>query len=432
MHQTDIMDNRLYISFYLNKQSIVTKKHAVYLRITIAGKREVINTGVSVLASNWDTAKGRIRNNDEDYLANNQLLSALQTRATELYTESLKHNLPISSQQIKAKLKHPGEQAEYLIRLLDLHHAYVKRRVGIEVSKATNTKYGTLKRKVLGYLKKQYKANDIALDQLNKGFAMGFELYLKADEGIGHNTAIKYIQFLKRAINYGIGMEWLKHDPFKAFKCTLHQVVRECLSQDEIDTIQAKPLVSDRLGQVRDIFVFCCYTGLAYADVKKLRHSEIVKGIDGKLWIHTYRAKTKTRVPIPLLPQALAIMQQYKGYQSKTGHVFPVPTNQKVNAYLKEIADVCKISKRLTFHIARHTFATTVTLSNGVPIETVSKLLGHTNIKTTQIYSKVVDSKISNDMSALRQKLQGAKKKQKPRSGGNQLTDQTNKDEGVL
>ena len=240
---------------------------------------------------------------------------------------------------------------------------------------------------------------------VNRGFLMGFELYLKADEHIGHNTALKYIQFLKRVINYGIGMEWLKHDPFKAFKCTLHQVIRECLTQEEIDSIQAKEFVSERLGNVRDIFVFSCYTGLAYADVKKLKLSEIVKGIDGKLWIQTYRAKTNTRVPIPLLPQALALVEKYKNRTDAKGLVFPTPSNQKMNAYLKEIADVCDITKKLTFHIARHSFATSITLSNGVPIETVSKMLGHTNIKTTQIYSKVVDFKISGDMARLGEKL---------------------------
>lgn len=406
------MDNRLYISFFLHKQSAVTQKRTIYLSITIAGKRERVNTGISVLDAHWDAAKGRIKIQDEDAFTNNKLLAAMHTKVTEIYTDILKQNLPVSAKLIRDKLRSPGDQSEYLIRLLDLHHEYVKRRVGIEVSKATYTKYGTLKLKVLGYLKKQYKTNDIALDQLNKGFAMGFELYLKADEGIGHNTAIKYIQFLKRAINYGIGMEWLKYDPFKAFKCTLHQVVRECLTQDEIDLIQTKELATPRLEQVRDIFVFSCYTGLAYADVKKLKHDEIVKGIDGNLWVQTYRAKTSTRVPIPLLPQALKLVEKYKAmHVLKGGYVFPVPSNQKTNAYLKEIADVCGITKKLTFHIARHSFATTVTLSNGVPIETVSKMLGHTNIKTTQIYSKVVDLKISGDMAALGSKLSGGKSK---------------------
>jgi site-specific recombinase XerD len=200
-------------------------------------------------------------------------------------------------------------------------------------------------------------------------------------------------------------MEWLKHDPFKAFKCTLQPVIRECLTQAEIDTIQDKELVSARLENVRDIFVFSCYTGLAYADVKKLRHSEIVKGIDNKKWIQTYRAKTQTRVPIPLLPVADALIEKYSSYKSPKGFIFPVLSNQKMNSYLKEIADVCGIRKTLTFHIARHSFATTITLSNGVPIETVSKMLGHTNIKTTQIHSKVVDLKISGDMQTLSERL---------------------------
>lgn len=406
------MDNRLYTSFFLNKRSTVTNKYSLYLRITIAGKKEQINTGVAVLQSTWDSSKGRLKGADEETFANNKLIAALHTRVTELYTDCIKQNLPVSAKLIKDKLRNPGEQSEYLMRLLELHNAYVKRRVGIEVSKATYTKYGTLKLKVLGFLKKQYKANDIALDQLNKGFLMGFELYLKADEHIAHNTTIKYIQFLKRVINYGIGMEWLKHDPFKAFKCTLHQVVRECLNQEEIDRIQAKEFATPRLEQVRDIFVFSCYTGLAYADVKKLKHEEIVKGIDGRLWIQTFRAKTSTRVPIPLLPQALMLIERYKLHAANgKGFVFPVPSNQKANAYLKEIADVCDITKKLTFHIARHSFATTVTLSNGVPIETVSKMLGHTNIKTTQIYSKVVDFKISGDMAMLGDKLSGGKAK---------------------
>jgi site-specific recombinase XerD len=406
------MDNRLYISYFLQKASAATQKRTIYLSISIAGKRERVNTGVTVKDAHWDAAKCRIRNQDEDAFTNNKLLAALHTKVTEIYTECIKKDLPVSSKLIAEKLRSPGEQSEYLVRLLDLHNAYVKRRVGIEVSKATYTKYGTLKLKVLGFLKKQYKANDIALDQLNKGFLMGFELYLKADEHIAHNTTIKYIQFLKRVINYGIGMEWLKHDPFKAFKCSLHQVVRECLTQEEIDRIQAKEFATARLEQVRDIFIFSCYTGLAYADVKKLKHEELVKGIDGKLWIQTFRAKTSTRVPIPLLPQALKIIerQKMKAPESK-GCVFHVPSNQKTNAYLKEIADLCDITKKLTFHIARHSFATTVTLSNGVPIETVSKMLGHTNIKTTQIYSKVVDFKISGDMAALGDKLNGSKAK---------------------
>jgi site-specific recombinase XerD len=409
--------NRLHISFYINKQRAVQGQCTIYMRITVAGVREAVNTGVYVQQQNWDKAKSRIKGTSPDVLAQNNLLSALRTKATNIYAESINQGLPITSQVIKAKLVNPGTKAEYLMRLFELHNEYVKRKVGIEVSKATHAKYETLRLKVKGYLRKSLGTGDIPLDKLNKGFLMGFELYLKADEHIGHNTAIKYIQFLKRVINYGIGMEWLKHDPFKAFKCTLQPVIRECLTQEEVDRIHIKELVSPRLGQVRDVFVFSCYTGLAYADVKKLRHGEITKGVDGQLWIQTYRAKTNTRVPIPLLPEALKLIDKYKPSSDDSSRlVFPVLSNQKMNSYLKEIADVCGITKTLTFHIARHTFATTITLSNGVPIETVSKLLGHTNIKTTQIYSKVIDAKISADMSMLRTKLQSKKGNKSDRS----------------
>jgi site-specific recombinase XerD len=272
--------------------------------------------------------------------------------------------------------------------------------------KATYVKYETLRKKLEAYMMNEYNRNDLFLKELNQRFIMNFELFLKVNEKIAHNTTIKYVQFLKRIINYAISNEWITHDPFKAFKCTFQPVIRECLTQEEIDRIQTKELPTQRLAQVRDIFVFCCYTGLAYADVKKLRYSEIAKGLDGDMWIQTFRAKTNTRVPIPLLPQALALIDAYRAHHNApSSSVFPVPSNQKTNAYLKEIADVCGISKRLTFHLARHSFATTVTLSNGVPIETVSKMLGHTNIKTTQIYSKVLDLKISGDMMQLRQKM---------------------------
>lgn len=378
------------------------------MRITIAGIRENINTSVTLLQSQWDVSKKRIKGNSDHAQAGNKLLAALAMKVTESYTECVKHNLPVTAQQIKSMVVAPGTKCETLVNLFKHHNDYVKRRVGVEVTKATYRKYQIVFSKVCKYLKQELNKTDIPLDQLNKGFAIGFELYLKADEAIGHNTTIKYIQSLKRVINFGIGMEWLKYDPFKAFKCTLHGVVRECLIQDEVDAIRAKHIPIQRLAVVRDLFIFSCYTGLAYVDLRKLKHSEISKGIDGGKWIYTYREKTHTRVPVPLLPVPLALLEQYKGSnQAPDSLVFPVPSNQKVNAYLHELADLCGITKRLTFHIARHTFATTITLSNGVPIETVSKMLGHTNIKTTQIYSKVVDSKISGDMELLVSKLAG-------------------------
>ena len=185
------------------------------------------------------------------------------------------------------------------------------------------------------------------------------------------------------------------------------EVEKPFLTERELDVIADKRFPSERLTNVRDLFLFSCYTGLAYADVKKLRKDEIVIGVDGEHWIMTHRQKTDTASRIPLLSQSLQILNKYRDHAQTaiTGNLFPILTNQKMNAYLKEIADVCGISKNLTFHTARHTFATTVTLSNGVPIETVAKMLGHKNLRQTQHYAKVLDMKVGNDMQLLREVL---------------------------
>src|SRR5690349_16611485 len=185
---------------------------------------------------------------------------------------------------------------------------------------------------------------------------------------------------------------------------TKKEVLREFLTEEELQTLMSKNIQNARLRQVRDIFIFSCFTGLAYIDAKRLRRSEIVIGMDGERWIYTRRKKTDSPTRIPLLPVVQEIMEVYKDHRQCLNEdcLLPVPSNAKLNAYLKEVADICGITKHLTFHIARHTFATTITLNNGVPIETVSKMLGHKSLKITQIYAKILDSKISNDMQVLR------------------------------
>jgi integrase len=200
---------------------------------------------------------------------------------------------------------------------------------------------------------------------------------------------------------------WISSSPFVNYKGKMKEVERAYLSQVELEAIIEKDFNNARLNLVKDIFVFSCYTGLAYIDVQKLTPSHIVIGIDGEKWIYTHRQKTDTRSNIPLLPVPLQIIEKYREHDNCINRncLLPILSNQKMNAYLKEIADVCNINKELTFHIARHTFATTVTLSNGVPIESVSKMLGHSSIKQTQHYAKVLDKKVSNDMLMLRSKL---------------------------
>jgi len=202
---------------------------------------------------------------------------------------------------------------------------------------------------------------------------------------------------------------WIFKDPFSNYKIRLKRVDRGYLTDSEIQQIIEKKFVSSRLEQVRDVFIFSCFTGLAYIDVKQLTTNQICTSFDGKQWIMTHRQKTDTNVNVPLLNIPLAILKKYNG-KLPNGQLLPILSNQKLNSYLKEIADLCGINKNITFHLARHTFATTTTLSKGVPIETVSKMLGHTNIKTTQIYARVVNEKISVDMQILSDKLDNIEK----------------------
>ncbi|MDE3183956.1 MAG: tyrosine-type recombinase/integrase [Bacteroidota bacterium] len=222
-----------------------------------------------------------------------------------------------------------------------------------------------------------------------------------------HNTTMKYIRNFRKIINECIKRGWLSQDPFVRFQMSLHEVKITPLSKIELKAISEKKFSIERLEQVKDIFLFCCYTGLAYADIQKLKRTDISLGVDGQRWIFTSRKKTETPSRIPLLPFAEIIMEKYKEnikciYNNR---LLPILSNQKMNGYLKEIADICGIKKRLTFHIARHTFATTITLNNGVPIETVSKMLGHKNLRTTQHYAKILDMKVSDDMMLLKEKL---------------------------
>jgi site-specific recombinase XerD len=236
---------------------------------------------------------------------------------------------------------------------------------------------------------------------------MEYEFYLRSVRKCNNNTAVKYVKNFHKIINQCLSNGWLNKDPFVNYKAKVKEVVREFLSEADIESMINKEFVSERLDLVRDIFVFSCFTGLAYIDVKQLTKTHISLGIDGDNWIFTTRQKTDTASKIPLLPIAQQIVDKYENHPVclNENRLLPILSNQKMNAYLKEIADVCGINKDLTFHIARHTFATTVTLTNEVPIESVSKMLGHKNLRTTQHYAKVPDHKISNDMMILKEKF---------------------------
>lgn len=273
------------------------------------------------------------------------------------------------------------------------------------------TRYTTARSHTVAFLQWKFKISDIDILDLSHEFAADFEFWFKSVKACGHNTSMKYISNLKKIINLCLRNGWLPKDPFIGYKMTKREVVREVLSEEELDILTNKVFTVERLAVIRDLFLFSCYTGLAYADIKKLKRTEIATGVDGGKWIFTKRTKTEVPARIPLLPAALGILKKYENNPKCINKdvVLPVPSNQKMNAYLKEIADLCGLTKNMTVHTARHTFATTVTLTNGVPIETVGKMLGHRNLKTTQHYAKIVDKKVSDDMAALRKKLESKK-----------------------
>jgi site-specific recombinase XerD len=280
-------------------------------------------------------------------------------------------------------------------------------------------KYGTLKnyyttvRYVKLFLKTCHKTTDIYLSSLNYQFITEFEMFLRKrtpedhQKKLQNNGVMKHLERLRKMLKLAVRLEWISHDPFCNFQLRFTRTERGFLTNQELLLIEEKQFSVPRLEWVRDLFVFSCYTGLAYTDVMQLKPSNIIVGIDGKRWIKTFRQKNDIAVNLPLLPQALEIINKYiehpRAKSKRT--LLPVISNQRLNGYLKEIADILGIEKNLTFHLARHTFATTITLSNGVPIETVSKMLGHTKITTTQIYAKVVEKKIGQDMLILENKL---------------------------
>jgi site-specific recombinase XerD len=263
------------------------------------------------------------------------------------------------------------------------------------------------------FLMWKYNISDISLEKIDFALITDFEFYLRSIKGCSNNTAVKYVRNFRKIIKICLNNDWLAKDPFVKYDGKMKEVETNFLTEEEIQAIYSKKFRTSRLELVRDIFIFCCFTGLAYVDVKGLKSDHIGIGIDGQKWVFKNRQKTDTKSKIPLLPIPEEIIKKYAAHPKALNEdrILPVLSNQKMNGYLKEIGDLCGITKEITFHMARHTFATSVTLSNGVPIESVSKMLGHKNIQTTQHYARVLDKKVSDDMQVLRTKFTGTESK---------------------
>jgi integrase len=380
----------------------------VYLRITVDGIPKELSTKRLWNPNRWNSAIGRANGNKEEDRTLNALLDSLHHKVLQAKKQLIDSDKEVTSEALKNILLGIGDKKKMILEIYQEHNDRVEALLDKEFAYGTLQRYRTSLDHTRSFIRWKYGSDDIDIQLLDYEFISGYSFWLRSVQNCSHNTTVKYLANFKKIVLLCIKNGWLVRNPFIQFKMVKKEVNRVFLTWHEIQSITNKRFVTDRLNHVRDIFLFSCYTGLAYIDVKNLGRNQIATGIDGEQWIYTHRQKTDSPTRLPLLPKALELIEKYQSHpicQDGT-HVLPVLSNQKMNSYLKEIADVCEINKPLTFHIARHTFATTITLANGVPIETVSKMLGHKSLKQTQHYAKILDTKISFDMKALREKLQ--------------------------
>lgn len=375
----------------------------IYVRATLSGKRLELSTGIFITSHYWDKDGQVIIGKHPEARILNKQLNRITTKINEAYyqLEALGEDFDISS--IKDILI--GSRDIYLLDIFKSVTESIENKVGFGYTIGTYKHYkSTLKRLQL-FLKETKNKNDIPLHKIDYNFLNAFDTYLKVKHHVSNHSVSKYHKKLRKVLNDAVAMNHLDKNPYCNFKIKHYKGKRDYLSMQELNRLEAKVFDIERINIVRDVFIFACYTGLSYSDIANLSEDKLITGGDENLWIVIDRIKTDTRCRIPLLPKAKAIIQKYKNHpvSNQKRILLPVNSNQKMNSYLKEIADICEIKKQLTMHVARHTFATSITLANGVPIETVSKMLGHTSLKTTQIYGKIIDSKISQDMNKLKE-----------------------------
>lgn len=396
--------------FYYLKQAKNQKdeKRYVYLRITVDGIHRELSIKRQWVLSQWNTSFGRAIGENKETRELNSYLDLILSKVYQAKTKLYERNKPITAESIKDVLLGKDEKKYFIKAVFLEHNIQMKALVGKNVAEGTLTRYKTAYSHISNFIRWRYGKEDMELGELNYEFIDQFLFWLKSEKNCGQNTAIKYLGNFKKIIIGSLKSGLLKKDPFQGVKIKRIEVYPTVLTKEEIVKIINKRYDIERLKYVRDIFLFSCYTGLSYIDVYRLQSSDIVTGIDGEKWIITARKKTDSPTRLPLLPCALKILKRYKNHPKclDNGTVLPVLTNQKMNSYLKEIADTCGIKKKLTFHTARHTFATTITLNNGVPMETVSKMMGHKSLKQTQHYARVIDLKVSEDMKQLKKKLE--------------------------
>lgn len=402
------MNTTISILFYIKRaKANIHGICPIYVRITIDSKRLEFSSTKYTKIDQWSSEFSKIKGATAEARSINSHLDYLRNKIEDAEKKLYKKDLPINTINIKNELFDSQERARTLIPIFQDHNNKIKALIGKEYAAGTLERYETSLKHTKDFLMWKYNITDIDIVKIDHAFITDYEFYLRTVRNCANNTAVKYIKNFNKIIKICLANHWLERNPFANYKSKVKEVERVYLTENEIQEIINKDFGTDRLSLVRDIFLFSCFTGLAYIDVKNLTKSHISLGIDGEKWIFTHRQKTESASKIPILPVTQMIIEKYENHPQAINEdrLLPIFSNQKMNAYLKEIATVCNINKELTFHIARHTFATTITLTNGVPIESVSKMLGHKNLRTTQHYAKVLDKKVGEDMKILKDKF---------------------------
>ena len=415
------MNTKLSILFFVKRtKTNVDGLLPIFIRVTVNGERIELSTKRFTTSERWSVEGNRMKGTSAESKATNSYLDTLKAKVYDYQQQLIREDELVNAENMRNKILGIEKRSYMIIGIFQQHNDEIKALIGKDYAAATHVRYETSLKHTADFLKWKYKVSDLDIRKIDHEFITSYEFYLKSVCNCCKNTTSKYIKNFGKIIRICLANGWIQKNPFINYKSRMVEVERAFLSMEEIETMLNKVFVSDRLNQVKDIFLFSCFTGLAYSDVKKLSRRNIAIGVDGGRWIYINRTKTDTRSNIPILPIASYLLEKYEDHPQVVNQekLLPILSNQKMNSYLKEIADACSITKELTFHIARHTFATTVTLSNGVPIESVSKMLGHKNLKTTQHYAKILDLKVTNDMQILKEKFgNGAHLKLKQSAG---------------
>ena len=381
----------------------------IYAKVNYNRKTITLSTGRYINPDRWkftDNLRKPVKIQNEKVIK--EYLEIFRIKIEKIYYDIQKKELDLTIEEFKSIIlgKSPVNKIPHIVELIDIHNEHFSKLVAInERSKASLQKYERIKELIIQFNKKYYNCTDLPISKINGSYVFNFENFLKFESnhngviGIKNNTIVKYFNNLKTILNYGIKMDIVEKNPFNKYDGKISVSDATFLTVEELQRIEQKTFTIERLDKVKDIFLFSCYTGYAPVDACKLTSENVIIDADNTLWIITTRQKTGTRSNVPVLPPVLRIIEKYK---SKENTLIPSISNQKMNAYLKEIADLVGITKNLTWYVARHTFATTITLGNGVRLENVSSMLGHTVIKQTQHYAKVLDVNVMKDMKKLK------------------------------